>query len=72
MAEQRDQWGETADERAARINARDLARMVYEEGGVRDGVGRLSGGERLAFDAGYAAGRADYLHPEPTNREEDR
>jgi hypothetical protein len=61
VAEERDRWGETEDERTARILARDVALLVYEESMIRDGCGSLSGGEALAFKAGYHAGRADAL-----------
>jgi len=60
MTEQRDQWGETAEERHARILARDLAWQAYAEGCARDGVPRDEG-DHGVFNAGYAAGRSDYL-----------
>ncbi len=60
MSEQRDQWGETAEERQSRILARDLAWMTYAEACARDGVPR-SERDHLIFNDGYAAGRADYL-----------
>lgn len=62
MPEQRDQWGETAEERHARILARDLAWMTYAEASARDGV-PCTKRDRLLFNSGYAAGRADYLTP---------
>lgn len=60
MSERREQWGETAEERHARILARDLAWMTYAEACARDGVPR-SERDHLIFNDGYAAGRADYL-----------
>lgn len=60
MSEQRDQWGETPEERHARILARDLAWMTYAEACARDGVPRTEKDHGI-FNAGYAAGRADYL-----------
>ncbi|MEU4016196.1 hypothetical protein AB0E56_13135 [Microbacterium sp. NPDC028030] len=60
MNEQRDEWGETAEERHARILARDLAWMTYAEACARDGLPR-SERDHLIFNDGYAAGRADYL-----------
>lgn len=60
MAEHRDEWGETAEERHDRILARDLAYLAFEEGRKRDGL-TTTGPVLLAFNAGYAAGRADYL-----------
>lgn len=64
MAE-RDEWGETPDERQARIYKRDLAWFVCSEGHARDGV-PCTARDRLHFNDGYAAGRADYLR---SNRE---
>jgi hypothetical protein len=62
---ERDQWGETHDERQARIYKRDLAFFVYSEGHNRDGV-PCSPSDRLHFNAGYDAGRTDYL-PQSTD-----
>lgn len=57
---ERDQWGETPDERSDRILARDLARLTYFDQMAKNGV---PGEPRddLAFNAGYAIGRAHTL-----------
>lgn len=56
----RDQWGETADERYRRIEMRTNALMRYQDERAASGV-PLEPGDHLAFNAGYAAGRLDYL-----------
>jgi len=57
----RDQWGETAEERHARILARDLAWLAVSEGHDRDGV-PCARRDRLHFEEGWAACYAEY-HP---------
>lgn len=64
MGENRDQWGETEEERSDRILARDLARLTYFDERAKDGVpGRPS--DDLAFNAGYAAGLS--MRTDPTS-----
>lgn len=70
VAEQRDQWGETPEERHDRILARDLAWMTYAEACARDGIPR-SERDHLIFNDGYAAGRADYLPVKQEGAESD-
>lgn len=69
MSDHRDEWGETAEERQARILARDLAWMSYSEASARDGVPR-SERDHVVFNDGYAAGRADYVQPPSVVSEE--
>jgi len=55
----RDEWGETPEERHARILARDLAWLAVSEGHARDGV-PCSPRDRLHFQEGWAACYAEY------------
>ena len=56
----RDQWGETAEDRHARILKRDLAWLVVSEAHARDGV-PCEPVDRLHFEAGWAACYAEYV-----------
>ena len=60
----RDQWGETAEERHERILARDIAWLVYSESHARDGV-PCTPADHLHFDGGWAAAYAEFHQPTP-------
>lgn len=57
---ERDQWGETSEERHQRLLTRDLAWLTVSESHARDGV-PCEPKDRLHFEAGWAACYAAYV-----------